>query len=82
MKGKLVTQDGGNKSFNETRDTLATFVNKKCPDLAYNIREMITVTKGEIIKTKLDYSGCTTTDSAGKTIVDADKKAEIHNTWK
>ena len=26
MKGKVVTQDGGNKSFNETKDALATFV--------------------------------------------------------
>ena len=41
MKGKVVTQDGGDRSFNETRDALAMFVNKKCPDLAYNIKEMI-----------------------------------------
>ena len=82
MKGKVLTQDGGNKSFNETRDALATFVNKKCPDLAYNIKEMITVTKSEIVKTKLDYSGCTTTDSKGVTTTDTDMKAEVHDTWK
>ena len=82
MKGKVVTQDGGNKLFNETHDALATFVNKKCPDLAYNIREMITVTKQEIIKTKLDYSECTTTDPAGATTIDADKKVEVNDTWK
>ena len=62
MKGKVVTQDGGNKSFNETRDALATFVNKKCPTLAYNIKEMVTLTKAEVVTTKLDYSGCKTTE--------------------
>ena len=50
MKEKVVTQDGDNKSFNEMRDVLATFVNKKCPVLVYNIKEMTTLTKGEIVK--------------------------------
>ena len=49
-------------SFNETRGALTTFVNKKCPVLAYNIKKMVTLTKGEVVKTKLDYSGCKTTD--------------------
>ena len=66
MKGKVVTQDGGNKSFNETRDALATFVNKKCLVLAYNIKEMVTLTKGEVVSTKLDYSGCKTIATDGQ----------------
>ena len=82
MKGKVVTQDGGNKSFNETKDALATFVNKKCPELAYNIKEMVVVTKDEIVKTKLDYSGCKTTDSTGTVTTDEDMKSEVHDTWK
>jgi len=82
MKGKVVTQDGGNKSFNETRDALATFVNKKCPALAYNIKEMITLTKAEVVKTKLDYSGCKTTATNGTITWDVEKKAEVHDTWK
>ena len=82
MKGKVVTQDGGNKSFNETRDALATFVNKKCPSLAYNIKEMITLTKDEIVQTKLDYSGCKTTDDSGAITWDNEKKVEIHDMWK
>ena len=65
LKGKVVTQDGGNKSFIETRDALATFVNKKCPALVYNIKEIVTLTKGEVVKTKLDYSGCKTMDVVG-----------------
>ena len=43
---------------------------------------MITVTKSRIVKTKLDYSGCTTTDSKGITTTDTDMKAEVHDTWK
>jgi len=82
MKGKVVTQDGGNKSFNETRDALATFVNKKCPTLAYNIKEMVTLTKAEVVTTTLDYSGCKTTAGDGTITWDEEKKAEIHDTWK
>ena len=82
MKGKVVTQDGGNKSFNEVQDALATFVNKKCPVLAYNIKEILTLTKGEVVKTKLDYSGCKTRDSKGAIIIDVEKRAEIHDMWK
>ena len=74
MKGKVVTQDGGNKSFNETRDALATFVNKKCLVLAYNIKEMVTLTKGKIVTTKLDYSGCKMTDSKRIITIDAERK--------
>ena len=81
MKGKVVTQDGGNKSFNETQDELATFVNKKYPVLAYNIKEMISLTKGEVVKTKLGYSGCKTTYLAGAITLNAEKKSEIHDTW-
>ena len=82
MKGKVVRQDGGNESFTEIQDSLGTFVKKKCPDLAYNINEIITLTKGKVVKTKLDYSGCKTTDSAGAIAIDAEKKIEIHDTWK
>ena len=82
MKGKVVTQDGGNKSFNETWDALATFANKKCPILVYNIEVMITLTKREIVTTKLDYNGCNTTDSKGAITIDVEKEAEIHDTWK
>ena len=82
MKGNVVTQDGGNKSIKETQDALATFVNKNCPVLAYNIKEMVALTKGEIVKTKLGYSGCKTTDSTGVITIDAEKKVEIHDTWK
>ena len=50
MKRKVVTQDTCNKSFNETRDVLGTFVNKKCPVLMYNIKEIVTLTKEKLSK--------------------------------
>ena len=43
---------------------------------------MIALTKEEIVTIKLNYSGCKTTDSKGVTTIDAEKKVEIHNTWK
>ena len=57
-------------------------MNKKCPELAYNIKEMVVVTKDEIVKTKLDYSGCKTTDSTGTVTIDENMKSEVHDTWK
>ena len=67
MRGKVVTQDGGNRSFNETKDALAALANKRCPNLAYNIKNMITTVKTDIVVAKLDYSGCTMTLDGMKT---------------
>ena len=56
MKGKVVIQDGGNKSFKGRQDVFTTFAKKTYPILVYNIKEMITLTKGEMFKTKVNFS--------------------------